>query len=654
MRPSHIYSLAIALCLLATVATGSAQTPAAGQTPAVKPSPQKPAKAAKGARAASERPDPAAAERRATAITLAISLAEEARSFRDEQLRARVQMRAADALWATDADQARALFRRAWEAADSADREAMRLFEEKRRAESGGGGWAGAGPPNLRGEVLRLVARRDRALGEEFLTKLSEATEQKDQSLTITQENAPAPPTVDPENPPPAVAQRLRIARELLEEGNVEQALAFADKALDIVTTRAMNFLSALREKDQAAADKRFAAMLQRAAADPSSDATTVSVLSSYAFTPFMTLVVRGNGSNHTSQERDKIVAPNMTAELRSAFFRAAAQILLRPIPTADQDRTLAGRSGLFFTIARLLPLFDQYAPDFSPELRTQMGAVAPDAPERFRTGTDKMLTRGLVPEESERDEGQEALENADRAANPADRDLSYVRAAMVAARKGDMAARDLTDKIQDSDLRKRARAFVDFHLVNEMIERKNSQEALKFARTGELTNVHRVWALTEIARLMKQTNVQNALEVLTEAATEARRIGGTDPDRARALFGVATRMYELDRTRGLELVAEAVRAANSSTGFTGEDAQIVHRFQTPRGTSTTNFDADSFDLNGIFGQLARDDPFHAVELAKSFTAEAPRATATLAIVRALLEQKRRESRSESQIVTND
>ena len=35
-----------------------------------------------------------------------------------------------------------------------------------------GGSIAVSGPPNLRGEVLRLAARRDRALGEELLDKL--------------------------------------------------------------------------------------------------------------------------------------------------------------------------------------------------------------------------------------------------------------------------------------------------------------------------------------------------------------------------------------------------------------------------------------------------------------------------------------------------
>ncbi|MBA2731772.1 MAG: hypothetical protein H0U54_02650 [Acidobacteria bacterium] len=644
---SYIRTFAIAFCLIAMPALINAQTPPGNAAP------QKATKAAKGAQPKRERPDPLASQRRATAITLATSLADEARSFHDEQLRARVQMRAADALWDSDADQARALFRRAWDSADSADRESFRIFEEKRRAEKESGAYAGSGPPNLRGEVLRLAARRDRAIGEEFLAKLSETNDRENQSLTANQTNAPAQPTTDPENPPFVVAQRLLLARQSLEEGDIERALQFADKALDIVTTRGINFLSTLREKDQAAADKRFSAMFQRAAIDPSSDATHVSVLSSYAFTPFMTLVVRRDGRNHTSQERDRITAPNISPELRAAFLRASAQILLRPVPTADQDRTVAGRGGLYFTIARLLPLFDQYAGDFSPELRAQMGALTPDAPERFRTGTDKMLTRGLIPDEAQRDEGQEAMENAGRAATPADRDLSYARAAMVAARKGDMGARDLVDRIQDGELRKSARAFVDFSLVSRTIERKDFQEALKLARTGELTSIHRVWALTEIARLVKKTDIKSAGEILDEAATEARRIGGTDPERTRALFGVATRMYEVDRTRAWEIVAEAVKAANAATGFTGEDAEIVSRFQTPRGTSTTNFTVESFNLNGIFGLLARDDLFRAVELAKSFTGETPRATATLAIVRAILDQKTRETRIENRDVTN-
>src|SRR5215212_4475895 len=57
-------------------------------------------------------------ERRARARSLLISLSTDARSFRDQTLRARSLARIADALWLVDPEQARMLFRKAWEAAE--------------------------------------------------------------------------------------------------------------------------------------------------------------------------------------------------------------------------------------------------------------------------------------------------------------------------------------------------------------------------------------------------------------------------------------------------------------------------------------------------------------------------------------------------------
>ncbi|HYO90289.1 MAG TPA: hypothetical protein VEQ40_01575, partial [Pyrinomonadaceae bacterium] len=458
-RLSHLP--AVALCLLALAIQVYGQTPS-GKTPA-----QNSGKQGKNAPAPKrERPDPLAGERRATALMLATSLAEEARSFRDESLRARVLARTADALWESETERARALFRRAWEAAETADRESLKRLEEQRRANPSGASFR-ENSLELRAEVLRLASRRDRSLGEEFLAEAAE--DAPAEPLTITPGKGQSPIEVvssDPEKPTEAIAGRLGLASQFLEEGDIERALQFADKALDRVTTQGIYFLSLLREKNQAAADQRFAALLARAANDPASDAVTVSVLSSYAFTPFLYIIVRRDGQNHSSQQREQIVAPQMSAQLRAAFFDAAAQILLRPLPTPDQDRTLAGRPGLYFTIARLLPLFDQYAPDYSPELRAQLGALTPDAPEQFRTGQSNLLTRGLAPEETMKDEGQVALESLDRATTAEERDNLHVRAAMVAARKGDARAREYVDKIDDSDLRKRARAHVDFMLL--------------------------------------------------------------------------------------------------------------------------------------------------------------------------------------------
>jgi hypothetical protein len=634
------------LCLLAFSLSVTAQTPTAkdSATPAKKPAVKKDAK---------EKADPLASERQAVAASLVTTLAEDARSFRDETLRARVQARAADALWGSDPDKARTLFRRAWETAEVVDAELARRAEEERRAQASlrDVEIRRSGPaPNVRPEVLRLASRRDRALAEEFIAKLTAARDKETANYINEPGRAPSDAstntqaaevtTPNPERPPTDIMARLDLAREFLDDGDVERALLFADKALDRVTTKGINFLSALREKNPAASDERYARMLQLAASDPQSDAVTVSVLSSYAFTPFLYVIVTRD-NNHTSQQREHIVAPTMPQELRAAFFRAAAQILLRPVAPPDQDHTLAGRKGLYFTIARLLPLFDGFDANLASELRNQMGTVAADAPEDTRNGKNPGLTRGLVPEDPSRNDDREALERADRAPTAEERDSSFTRAALAAARKGDAHARDYVDKISDSDLRTRARAHVDFTLVSRALDAKDPQEALRLARTGELTHIHRAWALTEIARLFAKSDPTRAIEVLDEAATEARRIGGSDPDRARALVGVATQMFAVDHNRVWELMTEAAKAANSATDFTGEDAEIVSRLTVGRGSSTNSFGADSFDLAGIFGLLAKNDLYRAIELAKNFNGESPRAVATLAIAHAVLEKKK-------------
>src|SRR6266404_6215607 len=121
--------------------------------------------------------DDVAAQRRAFAISLVTSLADDARKYRDQALRPHVLARAADTLWDADNETARTLFRRAWEAAEKGDAEELTLktpegvtpteaaMVNALRRISGN---------DLRADVLGLAARRDRTLGEEFLNKLKE------------------------------------------------------------------------------------------------------------------------------------------------------------------------------------------------------------------------------------------------------------------------------------------------------------------------------------------------------------------------------------------------------------------------------------------------------------------------------------------------
>jgi hypothetical protein len=656
---SRLRRCVVALCLqtLLPAPLAHAQTaPSAAQTK--KPAATTATPTAKKPRAAA---DPLAAERRANAIALINTLADESRGFKDQTLRARVQVQAADALWETDKERARALFRRAWDAAELADTENTRRGEEQNRA-SGRSGTRGLNLPNLRGEVLRLAAKRERALGEEFLARMEEARKREAGELNNASASVPTAGTGgaarsgsaassggdansggattrrDPDAVPPDVARRLRLAMQFLEDSDLERALAFADPVLNNVNPSSVEFLVLLREKSAQDADRRFNALLGIITVDPNTDAGDILLLSSYVLTPglYMTMGQGGQGVS-TSQRRRDITAPELPAAVRVAFARAAAQVLLRPLPQEDQDATATGRVGTFFVISRLLPFFEQVIPEGVPALRARLAALNPDIPEQARKGLGEDLTRGLVPEDSH-DRVQESLDAAARATDPRERDTAYLRAAQEAAFKGDSRARDYADKIEDADLRRQMRGFVDFALLNRAVtDKKDGLEVLRLAAAGELTPVQRTWAYTEAARLLAKDDRPRALEALEAAATSAKVIDAEDPDRVRATVAVATRFFEFDRNRAWEIMADAVKAANAAPEFSGSDAGLAARIQTRNQRSTINFPAPVFDLTGVFQTLAKDDMNRAVALAQTFTGESPRAIATLAIARAVL-----------------
>ena len=629
--------MALALCASLSPARAAAQdAPAARPKGAAKTSAKK----------AAEPVDPLAEMKRTTAVSLVSALADDARTFRDPALRARVQARAADALWDTEREKAVALFRRAWDEAEAADAESdRRVAEERTRQQRERGSFSIQLGPSLRAEVLRLAAKRDRALGEEFLTKLEEARKREAESAATSNER-PTATTPDPMETQAAIAKRLRLAIQLLQDGDVERAIQFADPALGPVTTVGLEFLTRLRARNAQAADERYSAMLARAAANPASDANTASLLASYLFTPTLYTTFSANaGSNANSWGNgpNQSWAPpaDAPAQLRAAYFRVAASILLRPTPTPDQDHTSAGRAGWYMVITRLLPLFDQYAPDRSAALRAKQASLAPDAPDAIRGQNNNALTRGLAPEDPNRDRVGETLSRLDGAKTAEQRDAVYVDAVLDAVRQKDPRLEELLSKIEDADVRQRLRAYIDMEAARDAVNEKNVTEALRLARGNTLTSIQRAWVLTEVARLISKKEPGRAVELLDEALTEAKeRIDAGSKERASALVAIATQLYDLDRPRTWEVMLEVVKAANSAKEYTGEDGRIGTRFQTKNMSMASSSSAQSFDLNDIFAKLAREELQRAADLARSFEGEAPRAFATLAVARSVLDAK--------------
>ena len=582
--------------------------------------------------------------RRSQARSLLMTLSTDARTFSDPALRARSLGRIADALWQVDVEQARLMFRKSWEAAEVADQENDRKQQEEiqRQTAQTGGGYVINTPPQIRREVLILAARRDRALSEEFLEKL------KTQKLEAANDRrSPGPYGLSE-----ALSQRINIARELMQAGEIERALQFADPALSIVSMQTLDFLSDLRLNAPGLADDRYAAMLTSAAANPQSDANTVSLLSSYIFTPHLFIIFSGGGSTSSSQRSPKILPVDVTPELKLAFFQSAASILLRQIPSAaplspdSTDAKSADPSGLdtrYLVIKRLMPFFEQSAPaDLVESLRVQLNTLNDVVSEDARRHDDEWLNKGVKPDKPAADQEQSLLDRVDRAKTSAERDSLYIQLAFLLARRGDMRARDYVSKVDDSEQRKGAQAYIDPFLASYFIEKKLTNQALEIASKGELTHVQRAWVLTQCAKLLLKTEKDKAVELIEAAATEARRIDVSDPFLPRALLAVANAIAVIDPPRVWDATFDAVKAANSATGFTGEDGELVYSFQGKGQRSISSSTVAEFDVEGIFKQLAILDYDRSVELARGFEGEGPRAVATIAIARAILETKKK------------
>ena len=575
-------------------------------------------------------------QQRAFVISLVMSLADEARSYRDLTLRPRVLARAADTLWDADNNAARTLFRRAWEAAEKGDVEEVTTKTKD-------------GPPvmvialrsmsgrDLRSEVITLAARRDRALGEEFLAKLTDQTNREAAEGDASTQN-----TNDSWSTSQAVAKRLTVARRLLDEDQIERALEFAAPVLNQVNEKTISFLSALRAKVPDLADQRFVLLLNRAELDPSSDANTVSGLSSYAFTPGFYVTFSADGSVSWTPE-ENIAAPNLPATVRTRFFQVAGNILLRPLPPPDQDSSSAGRTGKYLVIKRLLPLFDQYAPNTAAALRSQLTALTGEQLKNLISDHDSLLTQGVQPQVSPANALEKMQDALDHAKTSLERDGIYADVAVVLATQGDARAQDLADKIDNSEWRASVRGYVDLSLIQFAVRKKDAPSVARLAKAGVLSHTQRVWAYTEAARLLMNSDRSRAVDLLEEALAEARRIEADDPNRAGMLIAVATQFLTADRVRAWEIMGEAVKAANGTEEFAGEDVGLNAGLMTESGLKLIEIGGSEFSLAGVFRSLAKEDLTRASDLARSFKHDGPRAVATLALASAVFEKREKQ-----------
>jgi hypothetical protein len=569
-------------------------------------------------------------ERLAFAIQVVSSLADEARNYKDESLKVKVQARAADVLWNFNQERARAIFERAWDLAQRVDEDGRRAIEEQRRAFLSGKGGIGfiPPPPNLREEVLRLASQHDRSLAEKFLASMEEANDRDEKENKINRNS-------DPTEPPEAIAKRLQLARQLLENGQPDSAVAFAQPGLNRITSDGTIFLVLLRQKNAVLADRLFSTLLDRTAADPLADATSASLLASYALTPsiLVTFTRRGLLMNQWTSE---LPPPQLAPSLRTKVFNTISQVLMRHGSISELELTSAGLSGTCFTIRRLLPSFEQSFPSLASDLHNRLNQLTQEKDEMVSPQQRSFMNAGFEPKKSV-EEPDDTLSQIERASSTRERNQLYAVAAQKAAMKTDPKARELADKIDDDEFRKAVRNFVDVLLINKAKEKRESEKALQLVRTAELSHFQRVWAYTEIAALLPSSAEEQAIDLITEAIDEAGRLETSKPERAEAWVAIAMNAVRVDQARKEDMLLDVVKAVNQAEGYTGEESSFTVDFSVRSNIARVSIPAPTISLANLFAALGKDDLFRAANIAHSIKSESPRAIALLASARSVL-----------------
>ena len=318
---------------------------------------------------------------------------------------------------------------------------------------------------------------------------------------------------------------------------------------------------------------------------------------------------------------------------------------MLRP-QLLEQDPINAEIVSQYMIFRRLLPFFEISAPSAMTEaLRNKFAVLSSMVNEQVRQSNDEWEQTGLPSEKKLANQEESLLEELDHTGTSAERDEIYFKLALLMINKNDFKARDYVFEIDESEFRKRAEAWVDWGLAVGAVKKKAVEPALELARKGELTRIQRIWVLTESAKLLAKSDGEKAAFLINDATAEARRISSGDSNKPSGLLAVANAQRLIEPSAVWEIVLEAVNAANSADGFTGEGGEISATINTKSQIMKKTEAVPDFDIKGIFSDLTNADYDRTMQLASGFQRDALRANVTITIARSVLDDKRVQTR---------
>ena len=666
--PPRTHRLALASLLLAlaptatTAATRQQQPPAQNRRDA-KAREQRETKTRdqRDARTAGQR-EAKARERqvRAQAVAALLEAAEAVRPADDLNESVRLRAGVAGVLWPHDAPSARALLRRAWEAANAPG-------AEERVA---GLGIAGDAREDAR-ETL-LVARRfvikaalkhDPRLAEEFVRQFERELSEEVSAAREGEGDAPLNNGGGARGLSRAGWQRLNIAFQFLEEGEHELAAATAAPLVsEGPTTPLLDFLHMLRPHAPRAADALYLRLLERTRADPSANANDLLLLSTPVVSPELRAQVAHDGSvsfspvslriDYASGPAAADATTPLAPEARRAFFNVAAAVLLRPrANTSDPAQRGDAAAQLYFTAARLLPSFEREAAQHAPALHALLSSLAADIDASRR---DLLASRAGVSSLSAKNSA-DALAHLHKAVadapNAVERDWErFLLVTAAAHRRQWDRARLAAAEIEDEETRRNARRALAMQQVLDIsrayeddkgARSDDGERAADFVRAADVPPEVRAAGLAQAAEVAaRRKHKARASELLVEAASHAEQSERASGRRATAFALLTLSAARLEDPRAWDSLQALVSAANEEDDLAFAALSFDYTFNhLGRSVPFSVPTAPQLDLGAVFAATARIDPARTLAEARALEDELVRANMLFAAARAALEK---------------
>jgi hypothetical protein len=600
------------------------------------------------------RPKPAAQAkdtaraRRTQAIDLLNETAYAARSMDDLFYRARVLTLAADALWSSDEERARAIFRRAWDAATAADK-AEREADE---AEFGLPSGATEGfVSESRDEVMVKVAARDPQLAGVFLQEyLRDKEGDQSEARNRSQRRTPWGELSA------SGVRRLALAFDLLGRNEPERAAQIAmPLAGEGVSGDLMAFILHLREQSAASADALYVHLLKRTMTDAGADANSVLLLSSPIVSPQLLVIVDEGGSLQfrplARAGKKPQALPPIADATRKLFCNVAATVLARPVAPRADANPLREAVTLYFTIGRLLAHFERDAPQYAPEMRARQSALLNEIEASRRDQLSAQFELSSLTPERAGDPLRPQLEKLARANDEAERDRISLAIVKTAAqnRLWDRARRAAAE-IKDTGAQRAALSFVVVSQIADISraysdDKEDDFEGLvTFVKGADAPPFAAAWGLAQAAVVAARAGKsQAASDLLDEAERYSALINMGTRQRVAAYASLATYAARLDQARAWRLLSDVVKAANAVEDYAGDEASLDlggDENSTEDDGSNFNIEADTFRLDRIFATMARLDFEKALMEARGLRGKVPQALVHIAAARATLEKQ--------------